>query len=248
MADSKQHASTGSPLTQFSAKHMLRTGGGQVNISTSFNINTAGVTGTQIPFSFISMPGNQPQAYGDTVFIWQTSTLQIPINTKPLNTWSVVGNNPDGDNVFPNLKVTEQSYLLGFGVGPNPQNICATAFLPGVGQSPPNPTTFQPSVTMTYSGSGSVSFNYVMPQGARPLSDGDWVGLWQGLDESAIYSVPPNYFIQAPQDLSIGGGAFNGVTILRQTVYTLAYFRGGYNATTPKQTTAACSSTWQTAG
>ena len=246
MAETK-HAAPGAN-TAFTAavKSFLVPGGGQLPFATSFNIVSEAVTGTQIPFQYVTMPGNQPQQYANTVFIWQTSSTQIPVGTKPLNTWSVVGNNPDGDNVFTKLSVTQLSYLLGYGTGPDVKNIAATSFLPATGGGSANPTTFQPSIQMTYSGAGSVAFNYSMPPGARPLSDGDWVGLWQGLDESALYTVAPNWFVQVPQDFSNGSRALNGVTILRGTVYTLGYFRGSYDAAKPKQSTLACSTTWLT--
>jgi hypothetical protein len=244
MSETK-HAAAGT-TTAFHAESILRSGGGQLPFTTAFSIVTEAVTGTQIPFQYISMPGNQPQQNANTVFIWQTSALQIPLGSKPLNSWSVVGNNPVGDNVFSKLSVTDLSYLLGYAVGSDPKNICSLAFLPPTGGGTANPTTFQPSLQMTYTGAGSVAFGYNMPAGARPLSDGDWIGLWQGLDESSLYTIPPNWFVQAPQDFSSGNGALNGVTVLRGTTYTLGYFRGGYDTSKPRQSTLACSTTWMT--
>jgi hypothetical protein len=213
-------------------------------LTTGFSIPPGGVTGTQITFDYDSMPANQPSTYANTVFIWQTASQSIPINTQPKASWSVPTNQPNGSNVFTGLAVTSESYLLGYAVGPKVANICATVFVPVLGQG--NPISQSPNATVINVGPTSLSFSYTMPQGSQPLGDGDWAGLWEGQGESVLYSVPPKWFTQIGLSSYTGNWAFNNVTILRSTPYTLGYFKGGWDAKAPKQTTLACSSTFTT--
>jgi hypothetical protein len=212
-------------------------------ITTGFSIPQGGITGTQITIDYDTMPGNQPSAYGDTIFLWQTSAPQVPTGLQPQSTWPVPTNQPNGSNVFGNLQVTNEAYLLAFAVGPALKNICATVFVPAIGAGVAVSQTFQPTVQITNLGSTSVAYSYSMPPGTQPQTDGDWVGLWQGQGEAALYTVPPTWFAPVPQNAFQGYGALNNVSILRGVEYTLGYFKGGYKQTAPVQSTLACSLT-----
>jgi hypothetical protein len=208
-------------------------------IATGFSIPLDGIHPTQIQYRYDTMPGNQPSSYADTVFIWQTSQQEIPVGMPWLNKHQIPNNTPNGDDTFDALKVTTESYLLGFGVGPEVRNICATIFVPAEAVGG-DPTLWTPAAVVTAKGTNSVTYQFSMPPGSQPQADGDWVGLWEGQPPSALYGVPPNWFAQVPVNSSKGNGSINGVTILRGTQYTLGYFKGGFQTSRPKQTTLAC--------
>ncbi|MCP3140382.1 hypothetical protein [Pyxidicoccus xibeiensis] len=218
----------------------------QTTLATSFIIKPEDVTGTQITFHYDSMPGNQPNAYGNSAFIWQTSQQAIPINTKPYNSLTIPQNQPNGSSVFMGLDVSSESYLVAYATGPDVSNIVASVFIPATGGGPADPNSSQPSLQVTNVGSTSVSFSYAMPLGMQPLSNGDWVGLWQGQGESALYSVQPTWFTQLGTNANSGNWGLNlskGV-IQRGTLYTLGYFKGGYASPNPKLSTLACSASF----
>jgi hypothetical protein len=220
----------------------------QSALATSFSIQPQDVTGTQITFHYDSMAGNQPNAYGNTVFLWQTSQQSIPINTKPSNSQIIASNQPNGSGVFMGLSVSNESYLVGYAVGSSVQNIVASVFIPATGGGTPNPIipVVAPSLLVTNIGSTSVSFSFATPIGMLPQSDGDWVGLWQGFGESVLYSQPPTWFVQLGTNANQGNWGINlpNGNIQRGTMYTLGYFKGGYAPTNPKQTTLAASTTF----
>jgi hypothetical protein len=203
-------------------------------------VSVLAIAGNALPYEFHTMPGNQPNKNGNTVFLWQTSTNAIPSNP-PQNSAAVPENRPDGSDSI-KVQVTTDAYLLGYATGGDIKNCCATAFLPASGGGDPVSTT--PSVTTWVIGSSSVSFNYALPGGTRPQSDGDWAGLWQGQGESGLYTVPPTWFVPIGQNDPVSNGAFTNVSVLRGTQYTIGYFKGGYDKTQPKQSTLACSVTF----
>src|SRR5690349_6488602 len=98
----------------------------QTQLATQLIVDPSGVSGNQIAYRFETMPGNQPSAYQNKVWLWQTSQQTIPINSPPFATQGVSVNQPDGSNVFQGLSVGTDSYLVAYGVGPSVANIVAS--------------------------------------------------------------------------------------------------------------------------
>lgn len=220
----------------------------QQQLTTAFTIDPSGVTGTQITATFDTMPGNQPNSNANTLFLWQTSTYAVPTSTTPLNTQPIASNTPNGSYTFTGLSVSTEAYLVGFGVGATPQTIVSLILIPAMGTGPAVPQSLNSSVTVTQITPNSIPFSYVMPSGQQPLANGDWVGLWEGQGETVLYTTAPNWSGPINSNSSSGNSALNlasGV-IKRGTQYTLGYFKTGWATTNPKQTTLACSATFNT--
>jgi hypothetical protein len=218
----------------------------QATLATSFTIQAPDVTGTQITFHYDTMPGNQPNAYANNVYLWQTSQQAIPVNTPPYNSQIISSNQPNGSNAFMGLSVSSESYLVAYAVGNDPKNIVASVFIPATGGGTANPTSSAPSLQVTNVGSTSVSFAFAMPEGMTPQSDGDWVGLWQGAGEAVLYTRAPTWFGQIGTNANQGNWGINlsNGNIQRGTRYTLGYFKGGYAPTSPRQSTLAASTSF----
>lgn len=219
----------------------------QQALVTNFTIKPEDVTGTQITYRYDTMPGNQPNAYGNTVFIWQTSQVFIPVSTQPAHSQIVQSPQPNGSSVFQGLSVSSEPYLVAFAVGNSVKNIVAAVFVPSTdSHQPPYDPVQAPSILVTNKGSTSVSFSYAMPAGMTPQADGDWVGLWQGQTEAVLYNMPPTWFVQLGSNNNAGNFGINlsSGNIQRGVTYTLGYFKGGYAQSNPKQTTLAASTTF----
>jgi hypothetical protein len=234
----KSDAISGIEVAKVTAPEDIRAADGAAYTT---NFSAIGVGGTQIQFTYDTMPGNQPVTYGNTVFMWQTTSSSIPTGVAPINTFSVTPNQPNGSSTFP-AQVGLVSYLLGYATGPNVKNVCATVFIPVSGAN----DNQSPSVSNAGYGPTSVTYNYSVPGGTQPQSDGDWVGIWEGQGVAVLYAVPPKAFAQVPQNSSSGQGFINNVQLLRNTQYTLGYFKGGYAASRPSQSTLACSYSFNT--
>lgn len=237
----------GSKLVELSGESMLTTASN--NAATSLAINVA--VADLINLSYKGMPGNQPNTYGNYVAIWQNSD-SIPWNTDPLQTQQVVSNTPDGDMVFSGLNLTVNSYIVGYGVGPQLSgtgvqkqgNICATAFVPPIGGGPS--TVFVPSLQVLYIGANSISVGYSLPSGILPQTNGAWIGLWRA--EQASYNNPPMAANNIQVNAADGSAFINGITIGRGLTYTVGLFMSGWGGgTSPNnQKPLACSVTFTT--
>jgi hypothetical protein len=208
------------------------------------DLSILNVTGTTVDYAWSAMPGSQPLTGNNTVFIWQTAQQMIPSYPPVQPSRAVSSNNEDGSDQFSGLQITNEAYLIGYGVGPDIANICMLAAIPAGATSSNDAVSVLPDLTVTVVGSTSISYSYTMPDGTRPGSDGDWVGLWKGQSESSLWTTPPTWSRQVTSTEPAGNGSFTNVQVLRGTKYTLGYFKGGWSATTkPKQSTLACSST-----
>jgi len=210
------------------------------------NLTVNFVTADSIGISYDTMPGNMPNTYGNFLAIWQNQN-QIPWNQEPLKAQPIPTNTQAGSLVFPGLSVTNNSYIIGYSVGPEKTdgpkygNICSTAFVPAKADSVPTPYQyFQTYLVLQYVGTTSVAVQFYTPTGYQPASNKNWMGLWRG--ETASYTNPPDWQTKIPVDSNFGTAAFNNVSIGRGLTYTVGYFMSD-----GKQSTLACSLTFTNA-
>lgn len=203
--------------------------------SSGTTVNAPSVTGTDILLNYITLPGNQPSSYANTVFIWQNPD-GIPYNEQPLSSQAVPTNTQSGSMDFSGLQVQAKAYTIGYATGPNVSNICSWVSIPaGMG---PN-TTFQTSISVPPNGiqPDVVLVSYDTPVGNQPQTAGQWLGIWQGSAPS--YTVPPLAKVAISNNNSTSQIGL-AVTLLRGTSYCIGYFMGA------KQTTLAASFNFST--
>ena len=213
-------------------------------------LNIGRVAADAIDVNYATMPGNQPNTYGNFLAIWQNSN-SIPWNTEPLKTFPVPTNTPNGSATFTGLSINNNSYIIGYAVSPTLAttgaiqkygNICSTAFVPAA--STGNGTIFTPGISGIQVGSTSVSFMFTLPDGIMPTTNGAWAALWRG-DNPSFYNVALTRIIPLSPDYPFGTAAFNNVDIGRGLTYTIGIFMSGYMATGgSSQRALACSASF----
>ncbi len=199
------------------------------------HLRPTNVSGHVIGLSFNTLPGNNPSKFANSVYIWQNSN-QIPWGSKPLNMQQVGTSTPDGDLQFKDLDVTVNSYIIGYAVGPDVTNICASSFVPKIGDTSDKPVNQSLSISVVNIGANSLAIGYNALQGYAPSTAQNWLGLWES--SSPSYTVEPQWKTEPDGDSPTGVAAFNNITIVRGGTYTVAYFMG------PKQTTMAATLTF----
>lgn len=205
--------------------------GATASQTTTVTIPPGGVLADQINFLFNTPNGNRPNDNSNTVFLWQSGD-EVPWVIDALDDQPVTASTPQGDASFQNLSVTEQSYILGYAVGPVQKdaewskysNVVATAFIPAGGSG--EYQYFSPSVATTYVGSTSLTGAFNFLSGFNPEAAGAWVGIWEGT--SASYTRQPKWVAPIKTGKNKGSVSINKITITRGTSYTLGLFPTGY--------------------
>ncbi len=193
------------------------------------------VTGDAIVLQCETMPGNQPASYGNFIAIWQNSD-QVPWNQEPLKRQYITKDTSEFSVNFDGLDLTENSYILGYSVGPLDSNICTTAAIPRNCSDPSKCKLFSTSVSLSFVGTTSLFVKYETPAGYRPESNRNWVGIWRGT--TVPYDSDPLKKDYVKGDENIGSVGINNIDLKRGTTYTVGYFMG------KKQTFLAASHTF----
>lgn len=200
-------------------------------VTTKLDISYVGQNFVQI--SFDTIPGNNPSDNGNYVAIWQTNSNNIPWNSPALKTQKITSDQSFGDTIFTGLNLTGYSYIVGYGVGPeltgNGQqqygNICSTAFIPRLDQPLQDP--FSPSLTVREPlGFNSLTFSFRLPNNIKPLSNGGWIGLWEGTEIS--YDSQPDASNSIDLDKGTGDAVLLGLTLGRGATYTVGLYTSGW--------------------
>jgi hypothetical protein len=200
------------------------------------------VTGTLVVYNYSTVPGNQPSTYGNTVFLWQTESQAVPVNAAPLASQRIQANTSSGSGAITGVQITMQSYLMAYAVGPEVANIAAVAFIPATGNA--TGLSMQPEVQVTDVTADGVAYQYAVPAGMQPRQDGDWVGIWETANPSALYTQVPLAVGAVASNASAGSG-WLAAQVQEGSTYTLGYFKGGWAEPSPRQTTLACTATFQ---
>ncbi len=199
-------------------------------LTTKIEITT--ITANSLDITYDTLSGNQPNTFGNQVVLWQNSN-EIPFGTPPLQSKIIPSNTQAGSLNFDGLDLNNNSYIVGYAVGPtlnNPAqtygNICSSSFIPAAGQ--PSPTNnFEGTIVNVKPGTTSVSFGLEnFPNQIDLKGNGSWAAIWQA-GAPSYYARP----LSAVQITSNNGGAFNNVNIGRGLTYTIAIFMSGYNPT-----------------
>ena len=217
-------------------KHFLRLmASGPGSQTTTLSIST--VTPTFIIGGYNTLSGNSPNTYGNTIFLWQNNN-SIPYNLPPLLAQAVTGNSQSGSYTL-KAQLQNYAYILGYAVGPDPAQICATAFIPATGTQY---LYFQTTLDVTPMPDG-ILVSYNTPTGNQPQTNLNWIGVWEG--GAASYTVAPPTFVPVGSNNAVDQIPVP-VTLLRGRTYTVAYFMGGYATPTPTLTAMAATLTFST--
>jgi len=194
-------------------------------------VNTIQVTQvrpTVISVKYELLPDNQPSTYGNFVALWQNS--RIPWDNPPLKTFPIPTNSQHGTASFTGITVTSNPYIVGLSVGPARQdsqkyaNVCSTASINPIGND------FQSALAVVDIQPNSLTIDFRLPPGSRPLTNGAWLGLWTG--QAGSYTTPPdvkNGIVQPDANQPAATVSFNNIELGAGAEYTVCLFTTGWN-------------------
>ena len=184
------------------------------------------------------VPGNAPQTFKNTLFVWQDTEIPYSSPKPPLVTQSIERDQTQGTTFIQNelIDLSAFSYIAGYATGDRKEMISSTlVFLPGSSQ----PTAFATSIAVARLTTTFVTAAYATPTGNVPVEGSQWIGLWEGdtfrWDGKYMQTKQPVEGISATGTVTI---PFNFTK--PDTPYTLAY------ATGPDPTNIAAAVTFRT--
>jgi hypothetical protein len=196
-------------------------------------ISVTSVTANQISLNYHSPNGNTPGSFGNALYIWQSGD-QIPWQTDAQNSQALTTSSPDGSASFQGLDVTNNSYMIGYAVGPIDNtikwskyaNVAASAFVPAVGGGTAVPQSS--SIVITNIGATSLVVQCSFLDGYDPQDSGAWAGVWLG--STVSYFNPPKWSMPVTGTSTPGTVSFNNIVLTRGSTYTVGLYTTGYKS------------------
>ncbi|MEJ2768396.1 hypothetical protein [Mycetohabitans sp. B46] len=201
---------------------------------TSITVEPEDIRSTIIPFRYDTLPGNQPKANKNIVYLWQTNGEEVPFHEDPQRKSMLIDSNR-ADNLtnFDGLSLAKDSYLMAYAVANNVNAVVTTLIIKGTGDGRFDVSFPEDSLafSVTQIGSTSLCYHFCVPRGMSPMDDGDWIGLWEGSTVSELYYKKPLFSSPVLSDINSGYGGLTlpeGQNLMSGIEYTLGYFKSGY--------------------
>lgn len=191
--------------------------------SSSVTISIQGVPTAQGAIvNYITPPANQPKTFGNHIYVWQTTSNQVP--------WAKT---PDGDTAvntdsststqMVNFDFEQKGYIVGYGVAPTPQAVSSTIYMPPNKQMDPSAWEYSKlTMEVVYQGTNLVQVKYDGLPAYQPATNKNWIGIWQG--GTVPYSGDPIKSVNITNDIPSGYAVIEGIKLLIGTTYSLGYF------------------------
>jgi hypothetical protein len=197
-----------------------------------------------VAVNYVTSQVNKPQTYANNIYVWKTTSDNVPWGTVPDGNTAVESDTPVSTQFLDFPFLVKQDYIVGYAVAADPNAVCSTVYVPAATQSDPS-TYVTTDTTISINSWGN---NYVQVKldglgNYSPSGNKNWVGVW-ALDH-VPYSGDPIAKTNVSLSSAHGLIYIGGVALTIGSTYSVGYFN--FMPTSPAGRTAlACSATFQT--
>lgn len=177
-------------------------------------------TADTVSLKYNTLSGNQPATYLNSVMIWEASV--IPWTVPPITSEQIPQNGQSGTFVMSGFVISNSQYIIGYAVGNQVTDICATAQISAGGLRAPANSVY---ISIASMDEESITVNYFTLSGYLPKAYGNWIGLWEGY-ASPFNAPKPLARMNVKSNANQGTVTFTDLELKPGTVYTLVYFMG----------------------
>ena len=192
--------------------------------ASAVNISLVGVPNAQGAIvQYTTLPANQPNTYGNKVYVWQTTENVVPWEIKPDGETAVEDNTPASTTpaIFP---FQDAGYIIGWAVAPVKTAVCATVYVPQGKQNDPKAWQYANlTANVVYVGKGFVQVQYNGLAAYKPQTNKNWIGIWAG--NQVPWSGDPIKRVDIASDAPPSGYVYmTGLQLLIGVSYVVGYF------------------------
>ena len=194
-------------------------------------------TGQTVTVKYQTLPDNQPESNGNRLWLWEGTVVGWK---RPDIINQLVRNNDSEGSDIMIVDLSRKNYTVGYSVTGGVMGICASALI----NPPPElelelllaPTSVTIKIdTLT---PGQLVIKYATLRGYRPLSAGNWLGLWRGDVLPPDVPTAPTEVTQPEDDVNEGLATFHA-TLRPKSTYTVIYFMADKEKPTENTSAAA---------
>jgi hypothetical protein len=195
-----------------------------------------------VAVNYVTSQVNKPQTYANTVYVWKTTSDNVPWGTDPDGTTAVESDKPVSTQFVNFPFLVGQDYIVGYAVAADANATCSTVYIPG--KSHDDPTSFVTSDTTISINSFGNNYVQVKLSGLgdySPSGNKNWVGVWE--NDHVPYSGDPIAKTNVSLSSTKGLIYIPGVPLTIGSTYSVGYFMA---AAPGGRTALACSATFET--
>jgi len=191
-------------------------------------------TGQTVTVGYKTIPGNRPESNGNKLWLWEGSVIDWSHPDEGISEL-ITNNDSAGSFTMSDLNLSHKDYIIGYSVTGGVMGICASALA-----SPPMKLLLAPtSVTLSIDTltTDKLVISYATLRGYKPLSAGNWLGLWRG--DVLPWDAPPPTEVTLPEDNANEGLATFNAQLRPKSTYTVIYFMADKEKPTQNTSVAA---------
>jgi hypothetical protein len=189
-------------------------------------------TGETVTVGYESIPGNHPEKNGNRLWLWEGTVIDWTHPNLGIN--ELVSNNDSKGSFTMTVEIGRKNYIVGYSVTGEVIGICGSAPVKA-GQLLLAPTSV--TIGIESIDKETLVIRYATLRGYRPLSSGNWLGLWPG--DVLPWDAPTPIEVRPPEgDANEGFATFRGPLRSKWT-YTVIYFMANKQQQTQNTSAAA---------
>ena len=190
-------------------------------------------TGQTVTGKYQTLPDNHPDSNGNKLWLWEGTVIEW---THPdRGTSAPVQSDDSAGGYAMKVDLSRKDYTIGYRVTGGVMGICASALI-----NPPKELLLAPTSVTIGIDSPTLTplvISYATLRGYRPLSAGNWLGLWRG--DVLPSDAPPPIEVALPEDDANEGLATFNASLRPKSTYTVIYFMADKEKQTENASAAA---------
>jgi hypothetical protein len=175
-------------------------------------------TSQTVTVKYRTLPANRPESYGNKVWLWEGTVIDWTHPDLGVSE-AVPLDDSYGFFTMGSLEIGRKSYILGYSVTGGVMGICASALI-NAELLLLAPTSVTIGIDLLEP--DKLVISYATLRGYRPLSAGNWLGLWKG--DVLPWDAPPPTDVTQPEDDANEGLAIFHSALRPRSTYTVIYF------------------------
>jgi len=195
-------------------------------------VKILGFTGESVTVEYVTIAGNRPRSNGNMLWLWEGTVIdwKHPDLGKKR---SIPSEDSKGSTAMKNVNIGRKEYIVGYSVTGCVAGICGSGLVkPDVTQLAPESVTIAID-TLT----PELKVSYATLRGYKPLSAGNWLGLWRG--DVLPWDAPPPAEVAHPEDDANEGMVTFHTSLRSKSTYTIIYFMADPSKQTENTSAAA---------
>ena len=186
------------------------------------------IESSSITLKYHTLPNTNPNQYNHFIAVWENDIYVPPLpSNKFIMEQPIISESIVGAITLNGLDTKNKPYVIGYCVGHEITNVCATVYVPMGEEDILKHESSEISLKIPADiPTDALAVNYSVPPGINPQEYKHWIGLWESDCIPYLFNPEPLRCHKIDSKHRESSINISGTAFLVDTNYTLAYFTG----------------------